>query len=96
MHVFYFDVESEIAHFRDPTTHAFLNSFLAPPPHTIAGLLGGMSGFSEESTEDMVQKIKVGCLVLRIGGFLKDLVMMENQKDEKKVIKFPRARKFVN
>jgi len=94
MHAFYFDVESEIAHFRDPTTHAFLNSLVAPPPHTIIGMLGGLCGLNEKSTEDMVERIKVGCRVLKINGFLKDLVMMENQKN-RQVTKFPRSRKLL-
>jgi CRISPR-associated protein Cas5 subtype I-B len=94
MHAFYFDIESEIAHFRDPTTHAFLNSFLAPPPHTVIGMLGGLCGLNEELTEDMVERIKVGCVVLKINGFLKDLVIMENQKN-KQVTKFPRTRKLL-
>jgi CRISPR-associated protein Cas5 subtype I-B len=94
MHAIHFDIESEIAHFRDPSTHAFLNSFLAPPPHTIVGMIGGFCGLNEESTEDMCKRIKVGCMILRLNGFLKDLVMMENQKN-KQITKFPRARKFL-
>jgi hypothetical protein len=39
MKAFYFDVESEIAHFRDHLSHAFLNRFLAPHPHTIIGFV---------------------------------------------------------
>ncbi|MGA7007408.1 MAG: CRISPR-associated protein Cas5, partial [Nitrososphaeraceae archaeon] len=84
----------EIAHFRDPTTHAFLNSFLAPPPHTIVGLLGGLSGLDERLTEDMCNKLRVGCIILRVNGFLKDLALMENQKN-RQVIKFPRTRRFL-
>ena len=57
---FYFDIESEIAHFRDPTSHSFLNTFLAPPPHTVLGLLGGCCGYSEKETEDIARKVKVG------------------------------------
>jgi CRISPR-associated protein Cas5 subtype I-B len=94
MHAFHFDVESEIAHFRDPAAHAFLNSFLAPPPHTIIGLLGGLSGQNEQATEEMCKKIKVGCVVLNLKGFLKDLALMENQKSGR-VVRMPRARKFL-
>jgi CRISPR-associated protein Cas5t len=94
MYVFHFDIEAEIAHFRDPTTHAFLNTFLAPPPHTIVGLLGGLSGFNEILTEDISNKVRVGCVMLRLNGFLKDLALMENQKN-RQVTKFPRTRKFL-
>ncbi len=91
---FHLDVESEIAHFRDPTSHAFLNTFLAPPSHTIIGFLGACSGLSELETEEIRKKVKVGCIVLSLKGYLKDLAIMENQKDGKS-IGFPRARKFL-
>jgi CRISPR-associated protein Cas5 subtype I-B len=94
MFSFHLDVESEIAHFRDPTSHAFLNTFMAPPPHTIIGFLGACSGFSEQQTEDLTKKLKVGCIVLRLKGFLKDLVIMDNQKNKQNT-KFPRTRKFL-
>ena len=94
MFSFHFDVESEIAHFRDPTTHAFLNTFLAPPRHTIIGFLGCCSGYSERETEEIGEKLKVGCIVLELKGFLKDLAIMVNQKN-KEDTKFPRTRKFL-
>lgn len=94
MFSFHLDVESEIAHFKDPTSHAFLNTFLAPTPHTIIGFLGACSGFSEIETEELTKKLKVGCIVLRLKGFLKDLVIMDNQKG-KQIVKFPRTRKFL-
>jgi CRISPR-associated protein Cas5 subtype I-B len=94
MFSFHLDVESEIAHFKDPTSHAFLNTFLAPTPHTIIGFLGACSGFSEKETEELTKKVKVGCIVLRLKGFLKDLVIMDNQKG-KQIVKFPRTRKFL-
>ena len=94
MFSFHLDVESEIAHFKDPTSHAFLNTFLAPSPHTIIGFLGACSGFSEKETEELTKKVKVGCIALHIKGFLKDLVIMDNQKG-KQIVKFPRTRKFL-
>jgi CRISPR-associated protein Cas5 subtype I-B len=90
---FYLDVESEIAHFKDPTSHAFLNTFLAPTPHTIIGFLGACSGLSEKETEELTDSVKVGCIVLSLKGFLKDLVIMDNQKPEP--AKVPRMRKFL-
>jgi CRISPR-associated protein Cas5 subtype I-B len=91
---FNFDVEAEVAHFRDPTSHAFLNTFLAPPPHAIIGFLGNCSGMSHSETEELASKVRVGCIVLDIRGFLKDLVIFVNQK-EKSNTPFPRARKFL-
>src|SRR5215207_3975760 len=94
---FYFDVESEIAHFRDPTSHSFLNTFLAPPPHTIIGFLGNCYGSTETETEEIGHKVKVGCIVLDLKGFLKDLVIFVNQKKikDKPFTTFPRTRKFL-
>lgn len=94
MFQFNFDIESEIAHFRDPSTHAFLNTFLAPPPHTIIGLIGACCGFNQEQTEELTLKIKVGCKILHLKGFLKDLALMENQKNNQSV-SIPRKRKFL-
>jgi CRISPR-associated protein Cas5 subtype I-B len=94
MFSFHLDVESEIAHFKDPISHAFLNTFLAPSPHTIIGFLGACSGLSEIETEGLAKNMKVGCIVLRLKGFLKDLVIMDNQKG-KQTVKFPRTRKFL-
>jgi hypothetical protein len=70
-----------------------MNTFLAPTPHTIIGFLGACSGFSEKETEELTEKVKVGCIVLSLKGFLKDLVIMDNQKPEP--AKFPRTRKFL-
>jgi CRISPR-associated protein Cas5 subtype I-B len=94
---FNFDVEAEIAHFRDPTTHAFLNTFLAPPPHTIIGFLGNCYGSTEIETEEIAHKVKVGCTVLDLKGFLKDLVIFVNQKKikGKSFGTFPRTRKYL-
>jgi CRISPR-associated protein Cas5 subtype I-B len=94
MFSFHLDVESEIAHFKDPTSHVFLNTFLAPTSHTIIGFLGACSGFSEKQTEELTKKVKVGCVVLSLKGFLMDLVIMDNQKSQQ-IIKFPRTRKFL-
>jgi CRISPR-associated protein Cas5 subtype I-B len=94
MFSFHLDIESEIAHFKDPTSHAFLNTFLAPSPHTIIGFLGACSGLSEIESEGLTKDVKVGCIVLRLKGFLKDLVIMDNQKG-KQLVKFPRTRKFL-
>lgn len=92
---FYFDVESDLAHFRDPMSHSFHNTFLAPPTHTIHGLLGACCGFSESECEDKLNNnILVGCNILTIRGYLKDISLMSNQK-ENKYIGFPRARKFI-
>jgi CRISPR-associated protein Cas5 subtype I-B len=92
----FFDIESEIAHFRDPMSHAFLNTFLAPPPHTIMGFLGSCCGFSESETEQKITPdIKVGCKVISLNGYLKDLAIMENQKDKNKRKQFPRKRKLL-
>ncbi len=95
MKAFYFDIEADIAHFRDPMSHAFLNTFLAPPTHTVIGFLGTCCGFSEKETEEKLNnKILVGNKVLSIRGYLKDLVIMRNQKENKN-IGFPRTRKFL-
>ena len=93
MFQFNFDIESEIAHFRDPSTHSFLNTFLAPPPHTIVGLIGACCGFNQEQTEELTSKIKVGCKTLHLKGFLKDLTMTDNQKPQR--VSIPRRRKFL-
>lgn len=95
MQSFTFEIESELAHFRDPNSHAFLNTFIAPPAHTIIGLLGSCCGFSELETENILSSdVKIGCKILSLKGYLKDLVNMQNQKG-KKSIRFPRARKFL-
>ena len=95
MRSFSFEIESELAHFRDPSSHAFLNTFIAPPAHTIIGLLGSCCGFTEVETENMLSTdVKIGCRALSIRGYLRDLVNMQNQKG-KMSIRFPRARKFI-
>lgn len=95
MQSFSFEIGSELAHFRDPSSHAFLNTFIAPPPHTIIGLLGSCCGFSEHETENILSSaVKIGCKPFSLKGYLKDLVNMQNQKD-KGNIRFPRARKFL-
>jgi CRISPR-associated protein Cas5 subtype I-B len=95
MKAFYFDVESELAHFRDHLSHAFLNTFLAPPPHTIIGFLGCCCGFTEKQTEESLSSnVMVGCRILSVKGYLKDLIIMENQKVIPST-SFPRTRKFL-
>ena len=49
---------------------------------------------SEIETEELTKKVKVGCIVLHLKGFLKDLVILDNQKG-KHTVKFPRTRKFL-
>jgi len=94
MKAFYFDVESELAHFRDHLSHAFLNTFLAPPPHTIIGFLGCCCGFTERQTEEILSSnVMVGCRILSVKGYVKDLAIMENQKPRS--VNFPRTRKFL-
>jgi CRISPR-associated protein Cas5 subtype I-B len=95
MKAFYFDVESELAHFRDHLSHAFLNTFLAPPPHTIIGFLGCCCGFTEKQTEEILSSnVIVGCRIVSVKGYVKDLVIMENQKVIP-AIPFPRTRKLL-
>ena len=95
MKAFYFDVESEIAHFRDPLSHSFLNTFLAPPSHTIIGFLGSCCGFSEIETETKINNdIFVGCKMLSLKGYLKDLAIMRNYKNNENT-GMPRMRKFL-
>src|SRR5688572_4105168 len=95
MKLFYFDVEAELAHFRDPLSHAFLNTFIAPPTHSIIGFLGNCSGFSELETEEKLDNtLSIGCKILSINGYLKDLVIMRNLKENEN-IGFPRKRKFL-
>ena len=81
MFVFSFDIESEIAHFRDPLTHSFFNTFVAPPPHTILGILGSCLGYNEIEVEKLGEDIKVGCIVIKLKGYLKDIVY--NRKPKK-------------
>ena len=95
MFCFYFDIESEIAHFRDPASHAFLNTFLAPPPHTILGLIGSCAGYTESETEELRNKIKVGCVIRHLNGFLRDLTITDNQKGKTHLVKMPRMRRFL-
>ena len=95
MKLFYFDVEADLAHFRDPLSHAFFNTFIAPPTHSIIGFIGNCCGFSEKETEDKLADIlNVGCKILYIKGYLKDLVIIRNQKENKN-IGTPRTRKFL-
>jgi CRISPR-associated protein Cas5 subtype I-B len=95
MKAFYFDVQSETAHFRDHLSHAFLDTFLAPPPHAIVGFLGCCCGFMEKETEEILSSsIMIGCKILSVRGYLKDLVIMENQKGGT-YVPFPRTRKFL-
>ena len=97
MFCFYFDIESEIAHFRDPTSHAFFNTFLAPPPHTILGLIGSCAGYTESETENLRSKIKIGCVIRHLNGFLKDLTIADNQRvrGQSRLVKTPRMRRFL-
>jgi CRISPR-associated protein Cas5 subtype I-B len=94
---FSFDVEAEIAHFRDPSTHTFFNTFIAPPPHTILGFIGSCLGYDELQVEKLGQNIQTGCIVKKLNGYLKDLAIVNNQKNQKdsQNIKTPRTRKFL-
>jgi CRISPR-associated protein Cas5 subtype I-B len=94
---FNFDVEAEVAHFRDPTSHAYLNTFLAPPPHTIIGFLGNCCGMPQSEAEDLSDMVKVGCIILELRGFLQDLVIFINQKKikGKSYSTLPRTRKLL-
>lgn len=94
VNAFSFIVEGEIAHFRDPFTHAFFNTFIAPPPHTILGFLGGCLGYDEIEVENLGEGLQIGCIVKRIGGYLKDLAIVSNQKGGKN-INTPRTRRFL-
>ncbi|MDF0681935.1 MAG: CRISPR-associated protein Cas5 [Candidatus Nitrosocosmicus sp.] len=81
--------------FRDQTSHAFLNTYIAPPPHTLIGLLGSCMGLDEKDTESILgAKIKIGCVVLRLRGYLKETVKMVNQKSNS-YSSIPRTRKFL-
>ncbi len=94
---FSFDIEAEIAHFRDPSTHTFFNTFIAPPPHTILGFIGGCLGYDEIQVEKLGENIQTGCIVKKLKGYLKDLAIVSNQKNQKdsQNIKTPRTRKFL-
>jgi CRISPR-associated protein Cas5 subtype I-B len=94
IHAFSFIVEGDIAHFRDPLTHTFFNTFIAPPPHTILGFISACLGYNEIETEKLGEKIQLGCIVKRINGFLKDLAIVSNQKDGKNITT-PRTRRFL-
>ncbi len=94
---FSFNVEAEIAHFRDPSTHSFFNTFIAPPPHTILGFIGSCLGYDEIQVEKLGENIQIGCIVKKLKGYLKDLAIVNNQKNQKggQNIKTPRTRKFL-
>ncbi len=94
MKSFYFDIEGEIAHFRDPTSHQLLNTFPAPPPHTIIGLIASCHGLEESQVGDLAKRIRVGCKPISLSGTLRDMSLIENQK-ETPPKKIPRMRKFL-
>lgn len=83
------------ASFRDPNTHLYQESILAPPPTTIVGIAGAALGMSFKDALEYFKdgKISVGCII-KSQGKGKDLWNYSKIK-EKKVIKAILLREFL-
>lgn len=81
--------------FRDPNTHLYQETILAPPPSTIVGFSGAALGlgFKDALTYFKKNKISVGCII-KNQGFGKDLWNYSKIKG-KEVIKSILSREFL-
>lgn len=82
LHIFHFDITSDLAHFRDIFTHSFFKTLLVPPRTTVLGMLGAALGYSEGDTINRLNNIRVGVKVLSVDGYAKDIVTAINQKQD--------------
>jgi len=81
MYGFRFRVESDFAHFRDPSTQQILETFIGPPKSAIIGLIGAALGLSRERVNDLNGKLEIGVSIKRIDGWRKETVNIHNLKD---------------
>jgi len=83
------------ASFRDPNTHLYQETILAPPPTTIVGIAGAALGFEFKEALEYFKdnRISVGCMLIN-NGKGKDLWNYSKIKD-KKVIKAILLREFL-
>ena len=83
------------ASFRDPNTHLYQETILAPPPTTIVGISGAALGISYRAALEYFKanRISVGCLI-KNQGFGKDLWNYSKIKG-KEVIKSILIREFL-
>ncbi len=80
LHIFYFDITSELAHFRDPFTHSFFKTLLAPPRTTILGILGAAKGLGEEDTIKLSDQLYIGIKIISLNGTAKEIIAAKNLK----------------
>lgn len=78
-----FELSGELGHFRNPFTHSFFETILAPPRTTVIGLLGAALGFNEEETIELMDKLLIGVKILNINGFAKEITTFYNYKEKK-------------
>lgn len=82
LYIFYFDISSDLAHFRDIFNHSFFRTLLAPPRTTVLGIIGAMLGYNEEDTITKLTNIYIGIKILSLNGYAKDIMTAINQKPE--------------
>ncbi len=82
LYIFYFDITSELAHFRDPFTHSFFKTLLAPTRTTILGILGAIKGLNEEETINLSKRLYIGVIIRSLNGTAKEIITAKNLKEQ--------------
>lgn len=82
LYILYFDITSELAHFRDPFTHSFFKTLLVPPRTTILGILGAAKGLNEEETINLSRQLYTGVIIRSLDGTAKEIVTAKNLKEQ--------------
>ncbi|GIU72271.1 MAG: hypothetical protein KatS3mg003_1750 [Candidatus Nitrosocaldaceae archaeon] len=80
IHIIYFDITSDFAHFRDMFTHSYFRTLLAPPRTTVLGIVGAAKGLNEEDTIALSEKLYIGIKILSLSGIAKEIITAINQK----------------
>lgn len=83
IHIIYFDITSDFAHFRDMFTHSYFRTLLAPPRTTVLGIIGAAKGLGEKDTILLSDKLYVGVKILSLNGIAKEIITAINQKESK-------------
>lgn len=73
-------LRSDFAHWRNPFSLSFLETFLTPQKTTILGIFGSMCGLSESELEKIQEEIKVGVKIEELHGVFLDLTTLINLK----------------
>jgi CRISPR-associated protein Cas5 subtype I-B len=77
---FSFQATSDFAHFRNPFTQSFFETFIAPPRTTVTGLLAAAMGYDESAAIEYSKRVMIGAKVEEIRGFASDLTTIVNLK----------------